>query len=150
MHVLLERPVYGYKKELLKVPFYGWYLTIMSGIKIDRKGGASALKSLIRQAKEYIANGQNIVIFPQGTRTPIGSETSKYPYQSGIAALYLSCGVKVVPVALNAGKFWPKQVTKKYPGKITMEFLDPIEPGLKKKEFMTKLEEMIETKSNSL
>ena len=149
MHLIVNRPVYAFKKELLKIPFYGWYLTIMSGITVDRSGGASALKSLIKQSKSYLAKGQNIVIFPQGTRTPLGASSEKYPYQAGIAALYLSCGVKVVPAALDSGKFWPKKGAKNA-GKITLEFLDPIEPGLAKQEFMARLENTIESKSAEL
>ena len=150
MHLVFNRPVYAFKKELLKIPFYGWYLTIMSGITVDRKGGASALKSLIKQSKAYLAKGQSIIIFPQGTRTSLGDSSGKYPYQAGIAALYLSCGVKVVPAALNSGKFWPKQIKDKASGRITLEFLDPIEPGLTKQEFMARLENAIESKSAEL
>jgi 1-acyl-sn-glycerol-3-phosphate acyltransferase len=144
MHLIVKRPVYAYKTELLKIPFYGWYLTIMSGIKVDRKGGASALKSLIKQAKKYLSCGQTVIIFPQGTRTPLNANTKDYPYQSGIAALYLSCGVKVAPATLNSGKFWPRKGSK-LSGTIVLEFLDPIETGLDKKTFMYTLENTIES-----
>jgi len=150
MHVVLNRPVYAFKKELLKVPFYGWYLHIMSGITVDRKGGASALKSLIKQTKQYLAAGQSIVLFPQGTRVPVGASAEKYPYQAGVTALYLSCGVKVVPAALNSGLFWPKTTFLKTPGKIILEFLDPIDPGLSKQEFNLRLEEAVEKRSAEL
>lgn len=144
MHVIFKRPVYAFKKELLIIPFYGWFIRIMSGIIVDRKGGASAIKNLIKQSKKYLNNNQNIILFPQGTRVPVGSDTKKYPYQAGIAALYLSCGADVVPVALNSGKFWAKNSLKKKPGTITIEFLGPIKPGLKKQEFMQELENKIE------
>jgi len=150
MHLALNRPVYAFKKELLKIPFYGWYLRIMSGITVDRKGGASALKDLIKQTKKYLAAGQNIILFPQGTRVPVGCNIEKYPYQAGIAALYLSCNATVVPAALNSGVFWPKDLTKKKPGKIILEFLDPIEPGLSRAEFMLRLESTIEKRSDEL
>ncbi|MBU6140761.1 MAG: 1-acyl-sn-glycerol-3-phosphate acyltransferase [Proteobacteria bacterium] len=149
MHLVLNHPVYAYKKELEKIPFYGWYLKVMSGIKINRKGGASALKDLIKQAKKYLAKGQKIVLFPQGTRVPTNGSVEKYPYQAGVTALYLSCGVAVVPAALNSGKFWPKSGVKKS-GKIILEFLEPIEPGLSKQEFSQRLEQAIEAKSNQL
>ncbi len=149
MHLVFHRPVYAFKKELLKIPFYGWYLRVMSGITIDRKGQASALKDLIKQSKKYLANGQTIILFPQGTRVPVGAFSDKYPYQSGVTALYLACGVKVVPAALNSGKFWSKSILKN-PGKITLEFLNPIEPGLSKREFSAKLEEAIEARSAKL
>ena len=150
MHLVLNRPVYAFKKELLKVPFYGWFLHIMSGITVDRKGGASALKSLIKQSKDYLNKGQTIILFPQGTRVPVGATPDKYPYQAGIAALYLSCNVKVVPAALNSGLFWPKHKMKKNAGTITLEFLDPIEPGLSKQEFMARLESATEKRSDEL
>lgn len=150
MHLIVNRPVYVYKKELEKIPFYGWYLKVMSGIKLDRRGGASALKSLIKQSKDYLAKGQSVIIFPQGTRVPVGATCEKYPYQAGIAALYLSCGVKVVPTALDSGLFWPKHKIRKNAGTITMKFLPAINPGLKKDEFLKKLEEEIEKHSSEL
>ncbi len=122
----------------------------MSGIIVDRKGGAKALKDLIKQSKKYLERGQNIVLFPQGTRVPFGASSEKYPYQAGVTALYLACGVKVVPAALNSGKFWPKEGVLKNSGKITLEFLDPIETGLSKKEFSEKLELAIEKRSSEL
>jgi 1-acyl-sn-glycerol-3-phosphate acyltransferase len=150
MHLAIQRPVYAFKKELLKIPFYGWYIQIMSGITVNRKGGASALKDLIKQTKKYLAGGQNIVLFPQGTRVPVGASAEKYPYQAGVTALYLSSGVKVVPAALNSGLFWSKSSIFKKPGKIILEFLDPIEPGLSKQEFNSRLENAIEKRSNEL
>lgn len=150
MHLVLHHPVYAYKKELQKIPFYGWYLKVMSGIKVDRRGGTSALKDLIKQTKSYLKKGQTIVLFPQGTRVPVGGSVEKYPYQAGVTALYLSCDVKVVPAALNSGVYWPKHKAKKNPGKIILEFLDPIDPGLAKQEFNQLLQQAIESKSDDL
>ena len=149
MHLIFKHPAYAYKKELTKIPFYGWYLGVMSGIKVDRKGGARALKDLIKQSKFYLNNNQNIVIFPQGTRVPVDGDVKQYPYQAGIAALYLSCKVPVVTVALNSGIFWPKKGVKRG-GQISIKFLKPIESGLKKGEFMKKLEDDIEKESVKL
>ena len=150
MHLILDRPVYAFKKELLKIPFYGWYLTSMSGIAVDRNGGASALKNLIKQTKKYLENGQSIVLFPQGTRVPVGDSTEKYPYQAGVTALYLACQTKVVPMALNSGIFWSKNKFLKQSGTITLEILDAIEPGLSKQEFASALEQAIEKSSEEL
>ena len=150
MHLVLNRPVYAFKKELLKIPFYGWYLRVMSGIIVDRKGGASALKDLIKQTKKYLAGGQSIVLFPQGTRVTVGASADKYPYQAGVTALYLACNVKVVPAALNSGIFWEKNKILKKRGKIILEFLNPIEAGLSKQEFNLRLKEAIEKKSAEL
>jgi 1-acyl-sn-glycerol-3-phosphate acyltransferase len=149
MHLVFNRPVYTYKKELLMIPFYGWFLRRMSAITIDRKGGAMALKNLIRQAKEYLAKNQVLIIFPQGTRVPVGGSVEKYPYHSGITALYFSCNVPVVPAALNSGIYWGKKTAKKS-GIITLEFLNPIETGLSKNEFNDRLQQKIEDNSQKL
>lgn len=147
MHLIIDRPVYAYKKELELIPFYGWFVKFMSGIKVDRKGGAKSLKSVINQAKKYLAKGQSVVIFPQGTRVPVDGSIQKYPYQAGITALYNSCDVKIVPVALNSGFFWPKGKIMKKSGTITIEFLPAIECGLRKEDFNRKLISLIEEKS---
>ncbi len=150
MHLIFHHPAYCYKKELIHVPFYGWYVRKMTGIKVDRKGGVSAIKSLIKQSKDYLKKDHVVVIFPQGTRVPVGGTTDQYPYQVGTAALYLSCEVPVVPAALNSGLFWPKHKMKKNPGKIVIKFLEPIYPGLSKQEFNQKLENSIEKESEKL
>lgn len=150
MHLILDNPVYAYKKELQKIPFYGWYLLAMSGIAVDRKGRASALKEVIFQAKKYLQKKQVIVIFPQGTRVKTASDVSQYPYQVGIVALYMACNVDVIPVALNSGLFWPKGQILKNKGTITIEFMEPIKTGLGKKEFLEKLQNNIEEKTKEL
>lgn len=149
-HTIIDKPSYVYKKELLKIPVYGWYVKKMPCIEIDRSGGAKALKDMVKKSKNYLKTGHKIIIFPQGTRTPINSTKEEYPYQVGVAALYSACKVKVVPVALNSGKFWGKGMLIKKSGCITLKFLKPIESGLKKDEFMEKLEDSIETESNKL
>ena len=147
-HLIFNRPVYSWKKELLKIPFYGWFLEVMSGITIDRKGGAKALKNLLVQAKKYTDNGQNIILFPQGTRTPIGAKAVDYPYQSGIVAIYNHVQAVVVPAALNSGVYWNKKGKKS--GTIILEFLPAIPAGLEKKDFLQRLETAIENKSKQL
>lgn len=150
MHLVINRPVYAYKKELLQIPFYGWFVVRMSGIKVDRKGGVSSLKQLLKSAKEYLAHGQSIVIFPQGTRVPIGGSVKDYPYQSGIAALYTACNVPIVPASLNSGVFWGKKLFEKKSGTIILEFMKCIEPGLDRSEFENLLITTIEDKTKSL
>ncbi len=150
MNLVFHRPAYCYKKELLKIPFYGWYIKIMTGIRVDRNGGASALRSMVKQTKYYLDKKRNIIIFPQGTRVPVGATVEKYPYQAGIAALYLACNVPVVPAALNSGVYWPKHKVMKKSGTIKLKFFEPITPGLSKKEFLAKLERVIEEESDAL
>lgn len=150
-HQLAKAPAYVYKKELHKVPVYGIFIKQMKMIPIDRSASGSALRNMIRISKDLVLNQKRkLIIFPQGTRVPIGQDTKDYPYQIGVAALYSSLNVKVVPVALNSGKFWGKGCLIKNKGKIKMKFLDPIEPGLDKKEFMRVLEDKIESESEGL
>jgi 1-acyl-sn-glycerol-3-phosphate acyltransferase len=148
MHLIVNHPAYIFKKELLKIPFYGWYLHFMSGIIADREGGSKALKSIVISSKEYIKNKQNIIIFPQGTRTKIGAKLQEYPYQAGLLGLYNFLKIPVIPAALNSGLYWNKDGKK--PGKIIIEFLPMIEAGLKKEEFIDLLQGVIENKSDEL
>ena len=150
-HTILDSPAYIYKKELHKVPVYGWYIKKLKMVPVDRSASGSALKDMIRKSKELVINqNRKLIIFPQGTRTPINSTAQDYPYQIGVAALYKSLNVTVIPVALNSGKFWGKGCYIRNRGKIKLKFLDPIEPGLDKNEFMKILEERIEGESNKL
>ena len=115
-----------------------------------RSGGISAIKNLINESKKILKEDHKIIIVPQGTRVPIGKDSKDYPYQPGIAAMYLSCNVKILPTALNSGLFWPKNGLIKKRGTITIKFLPTIDPGLNKKDFMTKLEKTIEDNTNQL
>ena len=132
---------YVVKRELFFFPFFGWFLWRIGMIGIDRKGGANTLKRLVANCKVRLKVGRSIVIFPQGTRTPPGT---KNPYLPGVAALYTQCNVPVVPTALNSGMFWPRRTFLKHPGTVVIEFLPAIEPGLRRREFSTLLEEAIE------
>ncbi len=138
---ILPHPVFVLKKELLRIPIFGWYLAATPVIAIDRKGGSAAIKSIVEQAKEHLAAGRQIVIFPEGTRQPVG-QTGRYG--RGIAALYNACSAPVIPVALNSGIYWSKKSLIRKPGKIIMEFLHPIEPRLSSNEFMVELQKQIE------
>ena len=135
------------KQELMRIPMFGLHLSRMGFIGIDRAAGASALKKLVRQGRKVHADGLDIVMFPEGTRTPPGT---RQPYHAGIAALYRDLGVQVVPVALNSGLFWGRRSLFKRPGCITVQFLPPIAPGLRRKEFMAALEDSIETATDAL
>jgi 1-acyl-sn-glycerol-3-phosphate acyltransferase len=145
--VLLDRPAYVLKKSLLKIPLWGWYLWRMQMIAIDRSAGASAMKHMLKQAKAVLADGRQPVIYPEGTRTRPGTAPHYHP---GTTALYSFLQVPVVPVALNSGYYWGKDAFLKRPGKIILEFLPPIAPGLDKTEFTSILEKTIETASAKL
>jgi len=116
-------------------------------IHVDREGGAAALRALSARAREEIAKNREIVVFPEGTRRPVDAPPE---YETGIALLYRSLNVPVVPVALNSGLFWPRRSLLHYPGTIVVEFLPPIPPGLDSRAFLVRLQETIETASNRL
>lgn len=129
------------KRDLLFIPVVGWAMARAGHIGVDRGDGAAALRGLVRQAKAALAEGRSILIFPEGTRTPVGAQP---PYQVGTAALYRQLGVPVVPVALNSGVFWGRRKFIKWPGVIDVEVLPAIPPGLDRKTFMATLRERIE------
>lgn len=129
------------KRELLYIPVVGWAMARAGNIAVERGDGARALRSLLRQSKAALAEGRSILIFPEGTRTPVGSTL---PYHAGTAALYRQLGVPVVPVALNSGLFWGRRKFIKRPGVIDVEVLPAIPPGLDRETFMAMLRECIE------
>lgn len=138
---LLNHPSYVLKKELTWLPLYGLYLIRMGCIAVDRGAGADALKSMLRRAATQISRGAQVIIYPEGTRTKPGENVTYHP---GVAALYSHLRVPVVPVALNSGYLWPKNSFLKKPGVVSIEFLPPIQPGLKSRDFLTTLKTEIE------
>lgn len=139
--ILLPSPAYVLKRELLRIPLWGWYLWRMQMIAIDRAAGGQGLKDMLKQAKARVNDGRPIVIFPEGTRMKVGAPPTYHP---GVLALYNTLKLPTIPVALNSGCFWGKNAFTKRPGKIIIEFLPPIPPGLPKDEFMPRLQNAIE------
>lgn len=135
------------KQELLRIPIYGWYLRRLGMVPIDRAAGGGALKAMLRRARAEIEAGRSIMIMPEGTRVAPGATGRYHP---GVAALYGLLGMTVVPVALNAGLFWGRRSFAIRPGTLTLEFLDPIAPGMEREAFMALLSERIETASERL
>jgi 1-acyl-sn-glycerol-3-phosphate acyltransferase len=109
--------VWVVKRELLRIPFFGWGLAMLSPIAIDRKAGPRALKQMIEQGRERLERGFFIVIFPEGTRSAPGT---RGVYRSGGAWLALETGAAILPVAHNAGTYWPRNAFVKRPGTITV------------------------------
>ncbi|MSO77848.1 MAG: 1-acyl-sn-glycerol-3-phosphate acyltransferase [Alphaproteobacteria bacterium] len=144
---LVPGTVFVVKRELLWLPFVGLFIWRSGHIAVDRRAGGQALKAMLRQADAIVAAGRSIVIFPEGTRTEPGSEA---PYHPGVTALYKRLGLPVVPVALDSGLFWGRRQFVKQPGLITLEFLQPIPPGLDRAAFETRLRERIEAGSKRL
>ncbi|HWA42852.1 MAG TPA: lysophospholipid acyltransferase family protein [Hypericibacter adhaerens] len=144
---ILDRPIYVLKRELIWIPLFGLYLLGSGALAVDRGAGAKALRQLIRAAERAAASGRPFLIFPEGTRVAPGQHR---PYQPGIAALYDKLDRPVVPVALNSGVFWGRRSFLKKPGRITVEFLDPIPAGLDRRRFMKELETRLEGASRRL
>ena len=145
--VALGDPAVVIKRELLLVPFYGWYAARAGSIFIDRKGGAGALRRMVAAAREAASEGRPIVIFPQGTRTAPGE---RRPYQPGVAALYRALDLPLVPAAVNSGLYWGRRSFVKRPGRIVLQFLEPLPPGLPRRQLMGQLEALIEAATTAL
>jgi 1-acyl-sn-glycerol-3-phosphate acyltransferase len=135
------------KRELMAIPVFGWFLKGAGQLGIDRAKHARALTDLARQARAAIAQGRQLIIFPEGTRKAVGSTPD---YKPGAAYLYAETKAVCVPVALNTGLFWPRRSLSIKPGTVTIAFLEPIEPGLDKKSFMQLLERRVETATAQL
>ncbi|MGJ5175769.1 lysophospholipid acyltransferase family protein [Bradyrhizobium oligotrophicum] len=142
-----DAPFFVLKRELLRIPVFGQYLVKANMIAIDRGSGARALKQVMRRAAEEVNRGRQFVIFPEGTRRPVGAPPD---YKAGVALIYADCGVPCLPVALNSGLFWPRRTFLRYPGTLVVEFLDPLPPGLPRDEFMRRIETVIEDATNRL
>lgn len=148
LYMLLPDPIVVIKQELQRVPFYGWFATKADMIFVDRKARAGALRAMTAHAARALSTGRSLIIFPEGTRRKPGDTPS---YKSGIAALYGQLGVPCVPVALNSGLYWTGVGGfLKKPGTITLEFLPAIAPGLPRDQFMTTLQDRIETATQVL
>lgn len=132
----LKDPVYILKRELMWIPLFGWYLAKMRMIPINRGSRSKALKQALIVARQRMDENRQLIIYPEGTRRAPGAEPA---YKWGIAEIYASLGVPVVPVAHVAGLYWPRRKFLRYPGKLKARFLKPIEPGMEKEEFMKRL-----------
>ncbi len=145
--VVLDDPCMVMKKELMVLPFFGWFAWKTRMIPVDRSAGSKALKDMVRTARERVAEGRQVVIFPEGTRTEPGAAPD---YKPGVAAIYRDLDGPCWPVATNSGVHWPAHGFRRHPGTVVFEFLEPIPAGLKRPAFMTQLEGKIEGTSAAL
>jgi 1-acyl-sn-glycerol-3-phosphate acyltransferase len=141
-HAMVPNVAVGLKEELTWIPVFGWYLLRSGNIKIDRGAGSRAIRSLVEGGRRAVAEGLSVLIFPEGTRR---APDDPPDYKPGVAALYSALHLPVVPVALNSGVFWRRREFVKHPGRIVVEFLEPIPAGIDRKHFMARLECSIET-----
>ena len=138
---VLNYPVFILKKELLKIPLLGIYLKKIKSIAIVRDTTTKDNLNFFDKVANIIKNeNRPLLIFPQGTRVKV---EEKVPFKKGVGRIYEALNISCIPVALNSGKVWPKSGMIKYPGKITVSFLEPIKPGLNRDEFVKNLERKI-------
>ena len=138
---LFDDPAIVVKRELLGVPFYGWYLRKAGMIGIDREVGAAAMRRMLTAARGAVAEGRSILIFPEGTRTPVGANA---PYHPGVGALVRDLKLPLVPVALNSGLFWGRRRFLKRPGLIVVDILPPLHTGFDRRKITDELRGRIE------
>lgn len=148
-HYILHDPAIVLKRELMWIPFFGWYFQRLGMIPIsrDKAKGSASLRKMLKACQNAITQNQPIVIFPEGTRSAPGATGT---YQSGVASIYKHLNTPAVPVALNTGTFWPRRGFLKKPGTVVIEFLEPIAPGLPRQEFMSVIESRIEAATKKL
>jgi len=144
---LLVYPAIVIKKEILSVPLLGPYTQLLDMIPVDRAAGPRAMRGMLKAAADAARKGRPIVIFPEGTRA---SDSESSVYQAGIYGLYNHLKIPVIPVALNSAAYWLNDSFVRRPGKIILEFLPAIEPGLKRQAFMSRLTDEIESACDRL
>ena len=144
---LVPEPAIILKRELSWIPVFGWWTIKLRMISVRRGGRARTIRALLDSAARCFADHRQIVIFPEGTRRPPGAPPH---YKQGVGALYETMNVPCVPVALNSGLYWPRRKAIRWPGTIIVEFLPPIAPGLEKKEFLKRLQDVTEAACDRL
>ncbi len=144
---LLPDCSYVLKQELLKVPLWGVLARRTKMIAVDRQAGGKAMRQMLAEAKAAAAEGRQVVIFPEGTRTLPGQ---RVPYQPGVIGLAAIMRVPVIPVATDSGYCWPRHGWRKPPGVITVALLPPLPPDLPRDALMPALETAIEGETERL
>ena len=138
---IINSPIFILKKELLKMPIFGWHLKKINAIAIERnittKENLGFFDSIVQTINK---TKRPLIIFPQGTRTP--SEI-KVPFKKGVARIYEYLNIKCIPIALNSGNVWPKNGQMKSNGVITISILKPMNAEMEKNYFLTILQENI-------
>ena len=137
----IKFPIFILKKELLSIPLFGWYLRKIDSISIIRETTTKENLGFFELVKSTVVKEKRpLLIFPQGTRVKFGE---RVPFRKGAGRIYQALNIHCVPVALDSGKIWPKNSFLKYSGNINVSFLDPIEPGKDKNDFLIELESKI-------
>ena len=144
---ILDDPAIILKKELAWLPVFGWFAVKLENIVVDRGAAATALRKMLRDARQRAEEGRQILIFPEGTRMKPDQFDALKP---GVAGLYAAMNVPCVPVALDSGDYWSGKGIIRRPGKSVIQFLEPIAPGLSRDDFMKLLQSRIEDGTRAL
>lgn len=147
LYHLFGDPAIVLKKELMDLPLWGRYARAVNMVPIDRSKGREAIADMVQSAKQILVDKRPLVVFPQGTRVAVGKSA---PYKIGVMKLYEALNIPLVPVALNAGLFWPRNSFWKKPGTVTVKILPPIPPGGDVDATFTQLQKILEDESNAL
>ena len=143
----LPQAIFIHKKQLFFIPIFGQYLKKINMISIDRTGGASTIRLMLKLTKEKVLLGFSIIIFPEGTRKKPGE---KPDYKTGFIGIYNEMKTQILPVAVNSGKCWPKHTFIKKSGKIIIKFLPLIDSYLSRNEVLLEVEKKIEEATNKI
>ncbi len=147
LSVIVAPSVVIMKSELLRKFLMGWILISLGHVPVERQGDTRALARMVQNSKQRIAEGDSIIIFPEGTRL---APTDAVAYKAGVAVLYKELKVPCVPVAVNSGYFWPTSNWRLYPGTIVIEFLEPMSPDLSQEQFLKQLRQRIDGAAQDL
>ena len=126
----LGGPAIILKRELTRIPLWGWATSVYGAIAVDRDASATMLRRMLKEGAALTAQGRSILLFPEGTRVPPGEQP---PLRSGFAGLYKALKLPVVPIAVDSGRLWPKRGAK-HAGVINYRFGEPVPPGLSREE----------------
>ena len=141
LQTIFNAPIFILKKELLKIPIFGWYLKKIGSISIERNKTTKDNLGFFENIREKIYNSKRpIIIFPQGTRV---APDLRPPFKKGVSRIYEELKITCIPVAVNSGHVWPKNTLKSFNKTITISILDPIKTGISKDEFCQILEDKI-------
>ena len=144
LHILWPDPAVILKRELIRIPLWGKYLSRSEPIAIDRSNARESLRELVEGARSVRDHGRVLVIFPQGTRVNPWETTVEKPYRIGIGQMQEATFMRVIPMALNSGLFWPRKGWIRNPGKVVFEFLPPVPSDLSGRDMLRDLETRIE------
>ena len=148
LQTIFNSPVFILKKELLKIPIFGWYLKKIGSISIERNKTTKENFGFFNQIINLVKNSNRpLIIFPQGTRV---SPDDRSPLKKGASRIYDELKISCLPIAINSGKVWPKNGFLKPNLTLTISILNPIEPGIEKEIFLKKLESNIYNELNFL